>query len=70
MKSPFAPIEGSPHVELKPAVEPNARWVRVWFGGRVIADSRHALLLRQYGREQMPGYFDGELQPRPTTPWS
>ena len=57
MKSPFAPIEGSQSVELKPAVEPTARWVRVRFGGRVIADSRHALLLRQYGREQMPGYY-------------
>ena len=35
------------------SVEPTARWVRVRFGGQVIADSRRALLLIQYG----PGGF-------------
>ncbi len=32
-----------------PAVEPTPRWVRVKFGGVIVADSKHALLLRQYG---------------------
>jgi uncharacterized protein (DUF427 family) len=39
-------------------VEPTPRWVRVRFGGRLIADSRRALLLCQYGgRDQLPSYY-------------
>ncbi len=38
-------------------MEPTARWVRVRFSGQVIADTRRALLLRQYGREQLPSYY-------------
>jgi uncharacterized protein (DUF427 family) len=56
LKSPFAPIDEE-HPDLGPAVEPTARWVRVRFAGQVIADSRRALLLRQYGREQLPAYY-------------
>jgi uncharacterized protein (DUF427 family) len=44
--------------ELRPAVEPSSRWVRVKFGGALIADSRRTLLLRQYGGPgQMPTYY-------------
>jgi uncharacterized protein (DUF427 family) len=56
LKSPFAPLDED-NADLTPAVEPTARWVRVRFAGQVIADSRRALLLRQYGREQLPGYY-------------
>jgi uncharacterized protein (DUF427 family) len=57
LKSPFAPIDEQQPPELRPAVEPTARWVRVRFGGEVIADSRRALLLRQYGPDQLPAYY-------------
>jgi uncharacterized protein (DUF427 family) len=47
-----------PSFKLPPAyVEPTARWIRVKFGGAVIADSKRALLLAQYG----PGPFPGNL---------
>ena len=55
LKSPFALIDGE-HPDFGP-VEPTARWIRVRFAGQVIADSRRALLLRQYGREQLPAYY-------------
>jgi uncharacterized protein (DUF427 family) len=43
---------------MRPAVEPSPRWVRVKFGGTVIADSRRALLLCQYGGlGQLPTYY-------------
>lgn len=57
MKSPFAPFDESQPADLRPAVEPTARWVRVRFAGQEIAASRRALLLTQYGREQLPGYY-------------
>lgn len=38
-------------------VEPSPRWVRVRFGGAVVADSRRAQLLVQYG----PGPFPGSM---------
>ena len=57
LKSPFAPIDETQHADLRPAVEPTARWVRVRFAGQVIADSRQALLLTQYGRDQLPSYY-------------
>lgn len=58
-KSPFAPVDAEQSDELHPAVEPTARWIRVKFGGQVIADSRRALLLRQYGDglHQLPTYY-------------
>lgn len=40
-----------------PFVEPTERWVRVRFGGQIIADSRRALLLIQYGPGGMPTYY-------------
>jgi len=56
-KSPFvSPGETLPGTG-PPAVEPTARWIRVKLGGEVVADSRRALLLRQYGRAGMPSYY-------------
>ncbi|MGI8855371.1 MAG: DUF427 domain-containing protein [Thermomicrobiales bacterium] len=40
-----------------PFVEPSPRRVRVKFGGAIIADSKHPLLLSQYGPGQLPGYL-------------
>jgi uncharacterized protein (DUF427 family) len=56
-RSPILSIDEGP-LELRPAVEPSARWVRVRFAGQVIADSRRALLLTQYGGlDQLPTYY-------------
>jgi uncharacterized protein (DUF427 family) len=55
-KSPFASIEEQ-FGKRRPEVEPTARWIRVRFGGRVIADSRQALLLRQYAPDRLPTYY-------------
>lgn len=38
-------------------VEPTPRWVRVKVGGEVVADSRDALLLLDYGPHILPTYF-------------
>jgi uncharacterized protein (DUF427 family) len=38
-------------------VEPTPRWIRVRFGGETIADSKRALLLRQYGPGRLPAYY-------------
>jgi uncharacterized protein (DUF427 family) len=40
-----------------PLVEPTARWVRARFGGVFVADSKRALLLRQYGPGRLPAYY-------------
>jgi uncharacterized protein (DUF427 family) len=40
-----------------PAVEPTPRWVRVRLGGELVADSRRALLLIQYGPGALPTYY-------------
>lgn len=48
---------GSDPSGLSPAVEPSPRWVRVKFGGVMVADSKRALLLRQYGPGQLPTYY-------------
>jgi uncharacterized protein (DUF427 family) len=45
-----------PYVTGDP-VEPSPRWVRVKFGGEFIADSKRALLFRQYGPGQLPTYY-------------
>ncbi|OJV99811.1 MAG: hypothetical protein BGO39_12565 [Chloroflexi bacterium 54-19] len=43
---------------LPPAkVEPSQRWVRVKFGGVILADSKHPLLLINYGRMVLPTYY-------------
>src|SRR5919202_1456329 len=47
----------NPH-GFSPTVEPSPRWVRVKFGGVMVADSKRALLLRQYGGPgQLPTYY-------------
>jgi uncharacterized protein (DUF427 family) len=38
-------------------VEVSPRWVRVKFGGEIIADSKQVLLLRQYGPDRLPTYY-------------
>ena len=56
--SPIARMNDRLLGDLRPTVEPSARWVRVKFGGAVIADSRRTLLLRQVGGPgQMPTYY-------------
>ncbi len=40
-----------------PPVVPSPRWVRVKFGGEFVADSKRALLLRQYGPGRLPTYY-------------
>jgi uncharacterized protein (DUF427 family) len=40
-----------------PAVESTPRWIRVRFGNRIIADSKKAMLLRQYGAGRLPTYY-------------
>jgi uncharacterized protein (DUF427 family) len=39
----------------RPALEPSPRWVRVRFGGQIVADSKRVLLLREPGR--VPIYY-------------
>src|SRR5262249_26861709 len=46
-----------PPFTFRPSVEPSPRWVRVKFGGTVIADSKRVLLLRQYGPGWLPTYY-------------
>jgi uncharacterized protein (DUF427 family) len=38
-------------------VEPSPRWVRVKFGGEIVADSKRVLLFRQYGPGRLPTYY-------------
>ena len=40
-----------------PRVVPSPRWIRVKFGGEFVADSKRALLLRQYGPGRLPAYY-------------
>jgi len=44
-------------VGFRSMVEPTPRWVRVQFGGEIIADSKRALLLIQYGPGLLPTYY-------------
>ncbi|CAA9578370.1 MAG: protein of unknown function DUF427 [uncultured Thermomicrobiales bacterium] len=53
--TPHRPTDG--FMPPAPAVEPSPRWVRVCFGGEVVADSKRALLLRQYGLGRLPTYY-------------
>ncbi|MGH7527839.1 MAG: DUF427 domain-containing protein [Gemmatimonadales bacterium] len=46
-----------PWPAFRPSVEATPRWVRVRFGGEIIADSKRALLLRQYGPGGLPTYY-------------
>ena len=43
--------------EIPPLVEPSRRWVRVKFGGEIIADSKQVLFLQQYGPDRLPTYY-------------
>lgn len=45
-----------PYLISRP-VEPSPRWVRVKFGGEIVADSKHVLLLRQYSPGRLPTYY-------------
>jgi uncharacterized protein (DUF427 family) len=57
-KSPFVSFDDKQPPGMRPAVAPTERWVRVRFAGEVVADSRRALLLRQYGgTAQLPTYY-------------
>jgi uncharacterized protein (DUF427 family) len=50
--------EGTPnYTGGGPIVEASPRWVRVKFGGQMIADSKAVLLLRQYGPGRLPAYY-------------
>jgi uncharacterized protein (DUF427 family) len=42
---------------FSPFVEPSPRWIRVKFGGVMIADSKRALLLIQYAPDRLPTYY-------------
>ena len=44
-----------PVADRRPLVEASARWIRVRFGGQIVADSRRVLLLREPG--QVPVYY-------------
>ncbi len=52
-QAPSTPPEA---FRFSPIVEPTARWIRVRFGGEIIADSRRALLLIEYGPGRLPTY--------------
>jgi uncharacterized protein (DUF427 family) len=41
----------------RPFIEPSPRHVRVKFGGTIVADSKHPLLLCRYGPGTLPGYL-------------
>ncbi len=45
------------HHLVGPPVERSARWVRVKYGGEFIANTRNALLHRQYGPGHLPTYY-------------
>jgi uncharacterized protein (DUF427 family) len=45
-------------------VEPTSRWIRVRFGGESGADSKRALLLRQYGPNRLPTYYFPQVDVR------
>ena len=47
----------------RPELEPSPRWVRVRFGGQVVADSKRAMLLRAPGR--VPIYYFPREDVRP-----
>jgi uncharacterized protein (DUF427 family) len=46
------------------SVEPSSRWVRVRFGGEIIASSKRPLFLRQYGPGGFPTYCFPEADVR------
>jgi uncharacterized protein (DUF427 family) len=56
-QEPSAPTPVYLPEALPLVVEPTPRWIRVRFGGTIIADSKRALLLIQYGPGGMPTYY-------------
>ncbi len=48
---------GLPEFLSEGTVEPSERWVRVKFGGEIVADSKRPTLLLQYGPGALPTYF-------------
>lgn len=71
MSLPGTPDGGRVSLVSGPSVETSPRWIRVKFGGEIIADSKRALLLRQYGRDRLPTYCfpqaDVRVEPRATS---
>jgi uncharacterized protein (DUF427 family) len=49
-------VRGYVRLHFGPSVEASQRWVRVKFGGEIIADSKRVMLLRQYGPGLLPTY--------------
>lgn len=39
------------------SIEQTPRWIRIKFGGKIIADSKSALLLLEYGPGRLPTYY-------------
>lgn len=54
-QTPDRPADG--FLPPAPFVERTPRWIRVRFGGEIVADSRRALLLVQYGPGRLPAYY-------------
>ena len=50
-------VDEYPSTPQGPKIEPSLRWVRVKLGKTCVADSRHTLLLRQYGHGRLPTYY-------------
>ncbi len=62
MNKPTHPFQISQREEnyfsdLPYRITSSPRWIRVKFGGEIIADSQRALLLRQYGPNRLPTYY-------------
>jgi uncharacterized protein (DUF427 family) len=47
-----------------PLIEPSPRWIRVKLGDTLVADTRRALLLREYGPGRLPTYYFPEADVR------
>ena len=50
-------VDEYPRTPQGPMIEPSPRRVRVKLGDICVADSRHTLLLRQYGPGRLPTYY-------------
>ena len=56
MSSKARPVVFDP-ASAEAILEPSERWVRVKLGGETVADSKHPLLLIEYGPGKLPTYF-------------
>ena len=61
---PDALDRGLQRLLVRRSVEPSPRWVRVRFGGEIIASSKRPLFLRQYGPGGFPTYCFREADVR------